>query len=304
MEISRYRLDDCEVLAVRNILSRLALGALEADKPFPTTPHMSVANYGATRNYALNLASCDAADVAVFRQLGSKLAPTVLIARPLLVLENLPVDQCPVGLLFLLGQMYGTVTEYYQHGAPVDLVADRGRVDGGRPRSTNSLGFPRHTDLSFDKSMPGLIYFLIVNQASTGGDSTFCDVQTVVDRLCQESLDALQTPFRFPAPPHRPEDRPLDAPILQFGSHRKPLLRYRADGLTTLGTPAQQAAQATALEELEGLMTAHTVETKLEAGQLAIWRNREILHGRREFQDVSDGSGKRTALRAYVTSVA
>jgi alpha-ketoglutarate-dependent taurine dioxygenase len=309
MEISRYRLDGIERLAVRNILSQLApqLASLESDKVFTPAPDLSMINFGSTRSYGLNLRSCDPADVAIFRQLGSKLARPVLFASPspVVVLEDLPIDEYPLQLLLLLGQMFGTVDEYFEHGAPVDKVADRGNVRGGRPRSSNSLRFPLHTDLSFDKNMPGLIYFLIVNQASAGGESIFCDGQTVVDRLSAESLEALQRPYRFPAPPHRQEQPPLDAPILEFGYRGKVMLRYRRDGLEPLGTAAEQAAQTKALEEFEALISEHTVQIKLGPGQLAIWRNREVLHGRGEFQDTPEApGGKRIALRAYVTSVA
>ena len=153
--------------------------------------------------------------------------------------------------------------------------------------------------------MPSTVYFLVVNPASDGGASMFCDAHDVLNTLSPETISALTTPYRFPAPPHRPDKAPLDAPILECHRGMRPSVRYRRDGLELLGTPAQRDRQSKALEEFEKAIEANTVTLKLKSGELAIWRNRQILHGREAFKDSTKNTkqAKRLALRTYATTV-
>jgi alpha-ketoglutarate-dependent taurine dioxygenase len=277
-----------------------------ADGPLVSELVKKGPKWGKTNSYLIATSSFAPSDAAVLAQLSGKLSKQIVGhgARPLVIMEGVPLE-LPVASLLLLGQMYGVVNEFYEDGAAIDTVADLNRVDGLRPRSTNNLGFPMHTDLSFSSEMPQTVYFLMVNEAKEGGASMFCDMHDVLAQLSEETLAALSTPYVFPAPPHRPGKAPLQAPILEHHRSLAPSVRYRRDGLELLGSPAQRDRQSKALDEFEKVIEANTISMNLKRGELAIWRNRQMLHGREAFQDspASTLESKRLALRTYATTV-
>jgi Taurine catabolism dioxygenase TauD, TfdA family len=305
MEIQRYKLTINETTALTNMARRIGSispdGELVSDVIKVLPPTSSVKSYYVDGNkFATD-------DRTLFNQLGSKLARYLLPrgATPLMIVEGIPLD-LPASVLLLMGQMFGAIDEYYKEGAAIDSVMDRGTIESGRPRSSNNLPFPLHTDLSFSSVMPSVVYYLMVRQAHIGGTSTFCDIEDVLPLLSEEIVSCLRRPFRFPAPPHRPDSQPLDAPIIEFRNGKPAMLRYRGDALECLGTAEQQGSQRRALANFERAIRANTVSVKLASGNLAIWRNRQILHGRDRFEDGQTGgteTKRRLALRTYATTV-
>lgn len=212
---------------------------------------------------------------------------------PVLILADIPIEQNAGSALFLIGSLIGQVTEFVGHGAPVVEVSDKMASDTTRPSSDNSHFFDPHTDLSFSVRPPDYVGFLMLRQGAEGGESLFCDGQDVVADLPGETIEELHRPFRFPSPPHRPGDPARDFPVLESGRDGTVLMRYRKDGLS-----GQSAAQSNALALFHEAIADHSVRVLLNEGEMAVYSNRTVLHGRERFMDGSH-SQRRLALRAY-----
>jgi hypothetical protein len=211
-----------------------------------------------------------------------------------LILEGLPIETNPSALLMLVGSFVSEVREYLGHGAAIIEISDKSKIEELRPSSDNNLHFDLHTDMSFYPEPPSFVCFLMLRTAESGGESIFCHVDTLVGSLSPRAIATLQQAWLFPAPTHRPHDRPQLFPILTYDEEGRARMRYRRDGLE----PAN-ADQANAFEELERVASRHTVEIKLRPAEMAIFSNTRLLHGRRAFMDQHGSCNVRSALRAY-----
>jgi len=304
MEIRRYKLSQKEHAAIANMAR--TIGAIEADKEIISNfVTVEGSRRDVTRLHYVNPRVFKPEDNAVMDGLQSRLAKSILWEhpRPLVLVENVPLE-LPVACMILLGQMHGMVQQYNLEGAAIDSVMDCGNMEDCRPRSSNRLRFPLHTDLSFSEKMPSSVSFLMVNPATIGGASIFCSIYDVVNSLSRETVVSLSKPFRFLAPPHRPDKRPIDMPIFEFTWHGKRpaiLVRWREDGIELTGSACEQDAKRAALAEFKTSLARHAVSIRLGRGEWATWDNREILHGREEF---ANADKPRLGLRAYLLNAA
>jgi hypothetical protein len=296
MRIVRHRLTEPERRAVGIIVDRAQ--RLRADAPVTAADGgglltLSHADPGHETDYRLDLMRCSA-ERAALDGVRACLAQVSGSAATIPVLENLPVERTAPALLFLMSSLIGEVREYCGHGAPVVAVANHDATMTDRPSSGNDLAFGLHTDMSFYRRPPDLVAFLMIQPAVAGGESTFCDPMPIVERLAPPVVAALRRPFRFPAPPHMPGGEAQWFPVLDTDGGGGLHVRYRGDGLI-----AQDAEQAEALAIWERDIAAFELELPLVAGELAVFSNTRLLHGRRGFKDDGDAR-KRLALRAYV----
>jgi hypothetical protein len=214
-------------------------------------------------------------------------------SSPLFLLDDLPLGINPVAVTLAVGSMLGGVREYLGHGAPVVEVADHAEIMNARPSSDNNLEFQLHTDMTFYPHPPTHVLFYMLEPAADGGASVFCDAQSILERLPGWAIDELRKPVRFPAPPHLPSGEPQYHPILIQENERRTSIRFRRDGLEALSE-----TQAQALELWTRELDANQFELQLRAGELSVFSNVYMLHGRRAFRNACNGSQRR-ALRAY-----
>ncbi len=294
MAIRRHKLTGTEIRAIERLLAHVH--PMQPDHtpsapPGMPTLYRAVPMPGHRTAHRLDLTGHDA-DRAALATLSETLRAAADPAAPhVALIENVPIAQ-NAALMLLIGALFGDVIEFEGHGAPVVEITDRGRVVGGRPSSDNALPFDLHTDLSFHPEPPDFIAFLMLAQG-LGGGSVFCDPMPVLQTLTPADIAALHTPFRFPPSLHRPDMGPQFFPILQTAGSRF-ALRYRRDGLE-----AQNAAQATALSAFAQGIDAAAVELSLAPGELTLFSNRFLLHGRKGFSTHAQGR-RRSALRAYL----
>ncbi len=297
MNIWRYPLTGVEIGALERLLGHVhAMQPDDALQPAPGVPtlYRALPRPGQRTAHVLDLRGHDT-DHAVLAALADRLRAVADPAAPhVALIEHLPTAHNPAALMLLIGTLFGEVTEFAGHGAPVAEITDRGRMVGRRPSSDNALEFQLHTDLSFHPAPPGFIAFLML-APGTGGESVFCDPQPVLQSLPEAAIAALQTPFRFPPSLHRPDMGPQYFPILRRDPGRRFDIRFRRDGLEP-----QNKAQEHALLLLERGIDTAAIEVALGPGELTLFSNRFLLHGRRGFRSQVEQGPRRSALRAYV----
>jgi alpha-ketoglutarate-dependent taurine dioxygenase len=233
------------------------------------------------------------ADVAALSRL-SAACQALAHADHVLLIQNLPIEHNAAALMLLVGSLLGEVVEYAGHGAPVVEIADRGKIVDHRPSSDNALGFGLHTDLSFYITPPEFVAFMMLEQG-VGGNSLFCDPAKALETLPDWAITALQAPFKFPPSVHRPDMGPQFFPVLHRPGTSAFNIRFRRDGLE-----AQNPEQEAALHAFERAIDSQAREISLAPGELTLFSNDRLLHGRRRFRDEPTVGRRRRALRAYV----
>lgn len=195
---------------------------------------------------------------------------------------------------------YGEVWE-------IDTTAESGPVS---PDAVTSLdGLSPHTDLPYRQLPPGVQFLLSCRADGVGGASTLVDGRRVVEQLEADDLRTLmEVPVRYGfGPVDKPIERapvegaPLDHPSQAAPSHRTvrydhvgPVVEFDADGVLSVlrhapgliedldPDPDRFARLHRALSNLTALTNdpANQIVHRLEPGELLIFDNHRMLHGR------------------------
>jgi len=165
-----------------------------------------------------------------------------------------------------------------------------------------SLALPLHTDLSNQESVPGNQFLHCYRNEAIGGGSVFADAMAIVEdfeRDCPEyhqTLCQLAVPWHFldekdDVRYHRPvislnRDGKFDT--LTFNAHLADIPDFDADLLYSF-----YAAYRELMCRIRG--ASYNIEYVLQNGEMVIFDNQRVLHGREAFDP---DSGKRH-LRGY-----
>ncbi len=172
------------------------------------------------------------------------------------------------------------------------------RSDGGFDDTASTpLEITPHTDGTYSHDAPGLLGLHCHLYEATGGENVFVDSTTIADRLSSASHRVLST---------------VDIPgrYIGDGAHlmaKRPVLRYEDDRLVqvsynhhdrapfVLPEPVMSEVYA-ALFEFDALANNADLqlEVELRPGEMVIFDNWRVLHGRRAF------SGERLIAGGYV----
>jgi len=167
-----------------------------------------------------------------------------------------------------------------------------------RPEPNNlaytAVTLPLHTDLPNQEAPPGYQFLHCLANEATGGGSLFADGFALAEDLRAEDPEAFRLlsetsiPFRF----HDHEaDIRVHAPVIQLDRHGKVTeVRYNAHIAAVFDMPA---AVMPAYYRAYRAMMAKTREPryqltfKLFAGEMVVFDNRRVLHGRESFDPAS-----------------
>jgi len=150
--------------------------------------------------------------------------------------------------------------------------------------------FALHTDCSDLPDPPDLVLLLCETQASTGGESTFLHLKTLLEALSEADKLALQAPiFAF-----RHETLPI---LTQHGQHFQ--IRYqRLHQELHRRLHERPAGELEALlDRVDNICQAKQTVFRLQPGDCWITHNQTSLHGRLAFAPESPRSLKRVRLR-------
>ncbi|MFI0774116.1 TauD/TfdA family dioxygenase [Streptomyces sp. NPDC021212] len=227
-----------------------------------------------------------------------------------LVLTGLPADRERAERAVLRAtRLIGEPLPQNREGTLVREVRDRGMSisQRGRTRYSDSrFGGDLHTDgAEAPLPAPDVFTLFCVRQSLRGGALQCLHVRDVVRALEPEVLDTLRAPFRFDRRgDQQPGEDPTTAKPVLFTQRDRPAITYLRSyiehGHDHPHVPALTGAQRTALDALDALIASSTtlLTGKLREGELALFDNLSLLHGRTEFTDEPDHT--RLLLRTWI----
>ena len=181
-----------------------------------------------------------------------------------------------VGLTNPNGELESIIASIAQPIAYLGLpiVMDLKPQPGYQPASFAGTGvFDLHTDLTWHEKPPRYLgMFCIQPETAGGGIPLLSDGWQAIKDLSAAELAYLQTEsISFPPPSHI-NYAPLNGPILT-GPAEQPMVRFRYD---MLDNPAP------AVTRFNQAVNAHVFEVRVSPGDVFIFDNYRMLHGRTE----------------------
>jgi alpha-ketoglutarate-dependent taurine dioxygenase/DUF971 family protein len=160
-----------------------------------------------------------------------------------------------------------------------------------------------HTDVPNQENPPGIQFLHCFAADAPGGESTFVDGYWVADRIRRDDPAAFQLlcdvpiPYRFADAGH---DLRFAAPVISCepdGTYRE--VRFHNALMAPLDVGARTASTYRALRNFDRVARSDQAQlvVRLQPGDVVVFRNRRVLHGRRAFVT---GDGVRRLFGLYV----
>ncbi|WP_232666747.1 TauD/TfdA family dioxygenase [Pseudonocardia sp. TRM90224] len=228
-----------------------------------------------------------------------------------LILTGMPVDEeTAAGAIARISALLGEATPQNREGELVRRVRDRHTAVGQGQRSRYSdsrFGGNLHTD-GAEAALPAPDVFTLycLRQSSHGGELITVHLGEILRRITDPALlRTLRTPFHVDRRGDEVGDESPTVlkPVLfeQNGHESISYLRsYIEIGHRRDDRPDLTAEQTAALDALDAAVADPAAQTvgKLAEGELAVFDNLRLVHGRREFVDVPGHS--RLLLRSWI----
>jgi hypothetical protein len=229
-----------------------------------------------------------------------------------LVLTGLPADvTADRRVLLRVSELLGSLLPQDREGTMVREVRDRGTSIGESVRarySDSRFGGNLHTE-GVEAPLPAPDFFtlLCIRQSTRGGALQFVHIRDV-ERALSASPDVVATlraPFHFDRGGDQLAGEPptIQKPVL-FAQRGRPAITYLRSyverGHEHPGVPPLTKRQRYALDALDRVVDSgeFTCVGKLREGELALFDNLSLLHGRTEFYD--DPEHARLLLRTWI----
>lgn len=175
-----------------------------------------------------------------------------------------------------------------------------------KPKPNNlaytSLALPLHTDLSNQEFVPGNQFLHCYRNDATGGSSVFADAMAIVEDFQRDYPEYYQTLCELSVPWHfldEKDDVRYHRPVigltrdgafntLTFNAHLADIPDFSAEDIYTF-----YAAYQELMKRIRG--ASYNIHYELQNGEMVIFDNQRVLHGRTAF-DPNSGSRH---LRGY-----
>jgi TfdA family taurine catabolism dioxygenase TauD len=172
--------------------------------------------------------------------------------------------------------------------------------------SQSNRGGGFHTDGTFLRQTPFFVGLICLEQAQHGGDSILIDGRMVCRELAAnhpEVLQSLQREYYFDCCGQLPGIEARLKPIISAGGGEifiQYLRSYIVEGHAKVGQPLGAKAIAE-IDIFDSLLEREDFQLlyKLRPGEMLIFNNRFMLHGRKPFYDEGDGPSRRHLIRVY-----
>ncbi len=270
----------------------------------------------ATRDLARALTTGDSGNSsspAAVNELGSLVRRYLDDGPGVLLLTGLPPDQeHGKRAVLAISHMLGRPLPQDREGTLVREVRDRGTSigEGARARYSDSrYGGNLHTDgAESPLPVPDIFTLFCVRQSRRGGALEFLHVRDLENALSAtpEVVQALHSNFYFDRRgDHDAGELPATPKPVLFTQRGRPSITYMRSyverGHDHAGVPPLTKEQRKALDALDAVIASRrlTQVGKLREGELALFDNLSVLHGRREFHDAPEHS--RLLLRTWVS---
>ncbi|SIS66701.1 TauD/TfdA family dioxygenase [Neptunomonas antarctica] len=185
-------------------------------------------------------------------------------------------------------------------GVTFDVVSEKVPIN----LAYTSLSLPLHTDLANQEIPPGYQFLHCLSNESMGGESTFVDGLKVLEGLREDQPEYFRLlceyaiPFRFHDQAHDIREHHPVINLDNFGNIVE--IKYNAHLADIFDLPGEVMYDYyIAYRELMGRLkdARYKIELKLSAGEMVVFDNRRVLHGRNAFDD---SAGKRHLRGCYV----
>lgn len=231
----------------------------------------------------------------------------------ILIVTGLPADRVSGERAVLRAtRLLGEPIPQNREGSLVREVRDRGTSIGQRGRtrySDSRFGGDLHTD-GAEAPLPAPDVFMLfcVRQSAHGGALRCLHVRDIESALAPDIVGTLRLPFHFDRRGDQEDgEPPATAKPVLFTQRGRPAITYLRSyiehGHDHLGVPALTVSQRAALDALDtAIVTSTATQTgKLREGELALFDNLSLLHGRTEFRD--DPGHARLLFRTWVRRI-
>ncbi|REG85042.1 TauD/TfdA family dioxygenase [Marinomonas pollencensis] len=186
---------------------------------------------------------------------------------------------------------FGTTFDVVSVASPINLAY-------------TSISLPLHTDLPNQETPPGYQFLHCLANECEGGESTFVDGLRVAEELREQCPDHFAllseqvVPFRFHDKEHDIRQHHSVINVDDFGNIIE--VKYNAHLASVLDLPVDvmhdyYLAYRNLMARLRD--ERFKIEIKLQAGQMVVFDNRRVLHGRNQFEDKG---GRRHLHGCYV----
>jgi len=186
---------------------------------------------------------------------------------------------------------FGTTFDVVSVASPINLAY-------------TSISLPLHTDLPNQETPPGYQFLHCLANECEGGESRFVDGLRVAEALREQCPDHFKLlseqviPFRYHDQEHDIRQHHSVINVDDFGNIIE--VKYNAHIATVFDLPAEvmhdyYLAYRSFMARLRD--ERFEIELKLQAGQMVVFDNRRVLHGRNKFADTS---GRRHLHGCYV----
>lgn len=230
----------------------------------------------------------------------------------ILVLTGFPADEDRgKRALLAVSRMLGEVLPQNREGALVREVRDRGTSigEGTRAKYSDSRhGGSLHTDgAESPLPVPDMFTLFCVRQSRHGGSLDFVHVRDLEKALSTtpDAADVLRSDFYFDRRGDQgPSEPPATRKSILFVRRGHPSITYMRSyverGHDHPGIPSLTEEQRNAMNVLDDVIASgeFTRSGKLREGELALFDNLSLLHGRTEFHD--DPQRPRLLLRTWI----
>ncbi len=162
-----------------------------------------------------------------------------------------------------------------------------------KPEITGDMAVPLdpHTDEMYRSEPPAITLFQIIKAAASGGHSTLIDGLQLAARLQAEAPEAFETLTSLPARFHRELDDghifEMQAPILATGRWGEVTgIRFNDRCMAPVDATFDDVIRFyDAVEVWFSMITSgrDTLEIPLESGEMLVFNNQRVLHGRTAF---------------------
>lgn len=238
---------------------------------------------------------------------------TTLHQTGMAILDRLPVERYHTeqnkAIYWLLGHLLGRVVDQKWGGTRLYDVKDAGKPLGhGVRRSVTNLGQPFHTDGPWLSMTPQIVGLFCLQTAQAGGMSRLVSLVTAhneMRRLHPDLIERLYRPFFWDRQAeHGPDDAPYSPhPVFAYDGEQLSV-RYYDDYIHkgyVLAGEELDAQGEDALEALQHIVNdpAHSIEFRIDRGQLQFINNRQFAHARTKFSDDPGASMPRHLIRCW-----
>ncbi|MFT6925208.1 MAG: gamma-butyrobetaine dioxygenase [Psychromonas sp.] len=185
-------------------------------------------------------------------------------------------------------------------GMTFDVISEKDPIN----MAYTSLSLPLHTDLPNQEVPPGYQFLHFLSNESVGGESTFVDALKVLEELREDQpeyfrlLSEYAIPFRYHDQDHDIREHHRVINLNNFGNIVE--IKYNAHIADIFDLPGEVMYDYyIAYRQLMGRLkdARYKIELKLAAGEMVVFDNRRVLHGRNAFDE---NVGKRHLRGCYV----